>query len=388
VTFSPDSHLNSGTFSALLRQETIILVVLAAAAVPLFLFTRSMAAWNRQTNIANGQVWYERALKAREQGASDTSLDDFRRAASADRDNMEYSLALAEALDSAAQVDEARQILLRLRNARPEDGRINLDLARLSVKADEVDTARRYYHQALYGMWPPGRLEAESGTIRLELVRFLVSRQDTSSAVSELLILEANSPANAAAKAELGSLFLQANEPERALKQFLAALNLEPANAEALAGTGVAQFKLGNDKAALKQLQIAAQTGPMPADAEQALRLADLVLSGDPMANGIGARERARRLTIALDLGTKRLEACRVQDAVSDPAAAETLKNELATMKQQISRESAGADLNILRDGLKIASRALLGATETCKPATDLEQAIVLAAERHKVNTP
>jgi tetratricopeptide (TPR) repeat protein len=388
VTLDPDSHRNNKTFTALLRRETIILIVLAAATVPLFLFTRSMAAWNRQTNIVAGRVWYERARKSIEEGASDTALDYLRKAATSDRDNMDYSLALAEALDAGGQSDEARQILVRLRDLRPEDGRINLDLARLSVKSDEIDAARRYYHQALYGMWPTGRLEVVSGTIRMELIRFLVSHHDTSSAVSELLILDANSPGDAAARMELGNLFLQADEPGRALNQFLGVLKLEPMNAAALAGAGEAQFKLGNDEAAKRQLQDAAEQGPLPSDAQHALDLASLVLSSDPLANGIGARERAQRLTLALGIAANRLEACSTQGAIPDPTAAEMLKIELAHTKQQVSGDSAGTELNLLRDGLKIASRAVLTATDDCKPASDAEHAIVLSAERHKVNTP
>jgi tetratricopeptide (TPR) repeat protein len=388
VTLDPDSFRNNKTFTALLRRETIILIVLAAATVPLFLFTRSMAAWNRQTNIAAGRVWYERARKSVEEGGSETALDYLRKAATADRDNMDYSLALAEALDAADQSDEARQILVRLRDLRPEDGRINLDLARLSVKFDEIDAARRYYHQALYGIWPKGRLEVVSGTIRMELVRFLVSHHDTSSAVSELLILDANSPGDAADRIELGNLFLQADEPGRALNQFLGVLKLEPMNAAALAGAGEAQFKLGNDEAAKRQLQDAAEQGPLPSDAQHALDLASLVLSSDPLANGIGARERAQRLTLALGIAANRLEACSTQGAIPDPTAAEMLKIELAYTKQQVSGDRAGTELNLLRDGLKIASRAVLTATDDCKPASDAEHAIVLSAERHKVNTP
>ena len=64
------------------------------------------------------------------------------------------------------------------------------------------------------------------------------------------------------------------------------------------------------------------------------------------------------------------------------------LKIELAHTKQQVSGNSAGTELNLLRDGLKIASRAVLTATADCNPASDAEQAVVLSAERHKVNTP
>jgi Flp pilus assembly protein TadD len=387
VKRGPHSDQNNKAF-ALLRRETLILIALAAAAVPLFFFTRAMAAWNRETGIASGHVWFARARNAHDQGGSDPELDYLRKAIAADRNNMEYSISLAESLDIAGQPDEARQILLRLRDSRPEDGRINLDLARLSVKADEADAARMYYHQALYGMWPAGRQDAVSAGIRIELVRFLLSRHDASSAVSELLILDANSPPDATAKTELGALLLQADEPGRALNQFLGALKLQPANPAALAGAGEAQFKMGNDEAAHRQLQIAAQHGPLSLDAQSALELSGLVLSTDPMANGIGGHERARRLTLALGLAADRLDACSHQGALADPAAAEAMRSELARVRQQISTDSSRADLNLLSDGLKIASTAERAGTTACGPLSASDQAIVLAAERHKVNAP
>lgn len=362
--------------------------MLAAAAIPLFLFTRTMAAWNRESNVAAGRSWYERASEPLKQHNSVTAIEYLRKAAAADRNNEQYSLTLAEALDGDGQVEEARQILLRLRNSQPEDGRINLDLARISVKDDEVEIARKYYHQALYGMWPAGQVEPEQSRIRMELVRFLLSQQDISNAVSELLILAAYNPSDTATKAELGLLFLQADEPNRALNQFLDVLKLEPTSTIALAGAGEAEFRSGNDEAAKRWLQSAAQQGPLSAEAQHTLDLAGLILSGDALANGIDARERVRRLTQSLMRASDRLDTCGIQSALSDPGAAETLKEEIKQMLKQVGRQGAGADLNLLRDGLRIASSAELAGTKACGPLSAPNEAIVLAAKRHKLNTP
>jgi tetratricopeptide (TPR) repeat protein len=351
------------------------------ATIPLFLLTRTLAAWNRESNIAAGRSWYEGASAPLREGQSVKAIEYLRKATVADRENLQYSLALAEALIANDQTLEARQILLRIRNSKPEDGRINLYLARLSVKDYEMEDARRYYHQALYGYWPDGKVIANQAAVRMELVKFLVMQHDISNAVSELLILAAGSPSDFETYTELGRLFLLVDEPARALIQFRGALMLQPMNSQALIGAGAAEFKLGNDEAARRQFQNAALQGPLPAEAQHDFDLAGLVLSGDPLTSGIGGRERVRRLGEVLRQGGDRMDRCMMQSAVPDPIEAESIKTQATLLQQQVLKEQAVVDLNL-------AARAESIITEACGPGTDADTAIVLAAERHKVNTP
>jgi len=217
-------------------------------------------------------------------------------------------------------------------------------------------------------------------------VRFLVRQQDTDNAVSELLILAANGPASATAKTELGWLFLQVGEPPRARSQFLEALKLEPMNASALSGSGEAEFQLGNDEAARKQLQMAAQQSPLTPSSQRAFDLSGLILSNDPLASGIGSRERQRRLSQALMRAGNQIEACDKQSPLPDPGAVETFKEEAKRILQEVTRNGSGTDLDLLRDGLRIASDAELAVQAACGPLTDPDEAIVLAAKRHKVD--
>ena len=70
--------------SNLLRRETVILVLLATATVPLFFFTRTMASWNRENNVAFSRSWYARAQEALQQESYDAAIEYLRRSTAAD----------------------------------------------------------------------------------------------------------------------------------------------------------------------------------------------------------------------------------------------------------------------------------------------------------------
>jgi hypothetical protein len=81
-----------------------------------------------------------------------------------------------------------------------------------------------------------------------------------------------------------------------------------------------------------------------------------------------------------------RLDTCGNQSALSDTAG--TLKEEIIRTLEQLGRQGAGADLNLLRDGLRTASRAESAGTKACGPLSAPDEAIVLVAKRHKLDTP
>src|SRR5205807_7964739 len=121
---------------------------------------------------------------------------------------------------------EARQALLRLRISRPENGEINLDLARLAVKEGEMDDAVHYYHNAVYGVWPPDQMTSQRTRVRTALARFLFGACDNSRALSELLILSSDIPDDAASHNNVGRLFLEAGDSQHAMEQFTRTLRI------------------------------------------------------------------------------------------------------------------------------------------------------------------
>src|SRR5438034_4177222 len=154
----------------IMPREVVLLVVLSALVIPLFIFTRSMAARNRAMNVDIAGTWYRSGQQQLKAGDTKGAIESFRNATTNDHDNGEYTLALATALAAADHIEEARQALLRLRAPAPENGEINLNLARLSAKEGKMDEAVRYYHNALFGTWPPNRMAIQRTKVRTELV--------------------------------------------------------------------------------------------------------------------------------------------------------------------------------------------------------------------------
>jgi tetratricopeptide (TPR) repeat protein len=192
-----------------------------------------------------------------------------------DRENRLYRLALADALAVRRLDGEARRVLLVLRDTQPEDPETNLRLARLETRGADADAARRYYQNALSSLWRREQAE-ERRRVRVELIEFLLTHEERARALSELLLLAANLPEDAAVQAHVGRMFLAAGNPRLALDHFVAAVHLDSSNGEALAGAGEAAFELGDCARALRYL-----TGAAP-DNARAMELRDatqLVLS-------------------------------------------------------------------------------------------------------------
>jgi tetratricopeptide (TPR) repeat protein len=183
--------MNQAIFRIVQRQ-VVLLILLCVLTVPLFLFTRAIAARNRSRNLEVGNIWYQLGQQQLHAGKTQQAIESFRNATTNDHDNANYTLALAAALAAENHIDEARQALLRLRAAAPESGEINLNLARLDAKEDKMSEAVHYYHNALYGVWPPDQTAVQRSKVRTELVRFLLAAGDKSQALSELLLLSSH----------------------------------------------------------------------------------------------------------------------------------------------------------------------------------------------------
>ena len=92
-------------------------------------------------NVDIAGTWYRSGQQQLKAGDTKGAIESFRNATTNEHDNGQYTLALATALAAADHIEEARQALLRLRASAPENGEINLNLARLSAKDGRSDEA-------------------------------------------------------------------------------------------------------------------------------------------------------------------------------------------------------------------------------------------------------
>ena len=80
-------------------------------------------------------------------------------------DDYAYQLNLAEALIGLKRTGEASTYLVNLWDRQPEDGLVNLELARIAVQKGQTEQALRYYHNAIYAAWPEA-IRRQSGGMR------------------------------------------------------------------------------------------------------------------------------------------------------------------------------------------------------------------------------
>ena len=377
----PASHNPSDAVerAALIHREIFQLSALILAVIAAFLLTRAVAASNHEMNLRDAAEWYRRGQQAIHAGRVDDAIDSLRRATVKDRTDKRYVLALAEALALNRDNDAARSALLTLRESAPEDPDINLQLARLAAARSDVTEALRFYHNALYAPWSTEQADTRRG-VRLELVRFLLTHDQASRAMSELLALSTDLPDDTALRLEIAQLFARAGDDRHALEQFQRALHLAPNNSDALAGAGQAAFRLGDYVLAQTYLRGA------PAEAEDVRHtreVVDLVLSNDPLANRLASTERRRRLGADFSYAQQRLGMCLEQRVGSQPTGDElALQSEAQTFEEQL-KPPAILEQDTVESGVDLIDRIERLVVQGCGPPTALDQALVLIGHKH-----
>ena len=372
----------------IVQREVVLLVLLCAITVPLFLFTRTMAARNRSRNLDVGNIWYQLGQQQLRWGKTHQAIESFRNATTKDHDNASYTLALANSLAAENHIDEARQALLRLRIAAPESGEINLNLARLDAREDKMSEAVHYYHNALYGVWPPDQTASQRSKVRTELVRFLLAAGDSSQALSELLLLSSDIPDNAPAHDNVGRLFLESGDPQHALEQFTRAIRLNPKDADAFAGAGRASFDLGDYADARRYLETAKAGGSKSSEAPQLLDTAKLIFIRDPLAPRLGTEERVRRLTDDLKFVSDELQSCLVskQDEEKSRVVLQPLLGELVDgLENQFQAKQLRQDPEGFRTGLSLIERAEAATSQICGESSAVHNALLLIGKKNGI---
>jgi tetratricopeptide (TPR) repeat protein len=364
---------------AFIHREILQIGALILIAVVGFFVTRAVAANNRDATFRDAEAWYERGQRLMSAGRVEEAISSLRRASVRNRYKRKYALALAKALERSGDTEGARSTLLTLREASPDDGEINLALARLAARRQDVTEALRFYHNTLYAPWP-AEAARDRRDVRFELIEFLLQHDQAGRALSELLAMAADLPDAAATHVRAGQLFGRAGDARQALDQYERALRLDPSDRTALAGAGTSAFKLGDFRLARSYLRRA------PDDAEEVVRereIVEVVLSSDPLAHGIGSAERRRRLSASLGYVEQRLKAChRQSDSAANGNPTATLEQESAILVAQL-KKSAVLDQDLIEASVDLFGRVEQHLSKACPPLTARDQALALIARGH-----
>jgi tetratricopeptide (TPR) repeat protein len=368
-----------------LTQEPITLIVLAVLAVVLFAWVGGLSRLYHAQRAALGDRWFARGVEDLKAHKYDPAVTEFHAALLYDRDDYAYQLNLAEALIGVGRTAEADSYLVNLWDREPENGVVNLELARIAAHTSDTQAAERYYHDAIYATWPNDE-ETKRRDARLELIEFLLdtlpsNKGARAQAESELIALEENAGEDPELQERIGYLFTRTLDYERALNAYRVGLRSERHNATIEARAGDAAFQLARYPQARRYLQVAVAANPADAQSAELLKTTEMVLEMDPFRRQISVRERDRIVVEAFQTAGERLNHCNLQKT----AGAQTnLVQRWAGLKPQITEANLRRDPDLVEAAMEVVFNIERQTSTSCGAPTGPDLALQLIAGLHE----
>lgn len=366
------------------RQQPVMLALLAVLVVIFFTAVSGLSRAYHAQREALGNRWFARGVADLSAGRFDSSVTEFRSALLYSRDNYAYQLNLAEALIGLKKTGEASTYLVNLWDRQPEDGLVNLELARIAVQKGQTEQVLRYYHNAIYAAWPSDQ-EVKRRDARVELIEFLLNTGAKAQAQSELIALEENLGEEPAQQEHLGDLFLRTQDYEHALAAYRLSLKAEGNQQGALAGAGMAAFQLGRYSLAEHYLQAAVAGSPGDARSAERLKTTELVLRMDPFRRQISVAERDRIVVEAFETAGQRLKACGASRGSAVPTASQTsLADNWTRMKPRISEGELRRNPDLVESAMELVFEIERQTSTSCGTPAGTDMALLLIAKLHE----
>ncbi len=365
----------------LVRREIALLAFLSVLAVVVYLGTRALERSNRRIREHVAAAWFQKGELYLQQGRPSDAVAAFRKSAVNDRTRRAYLLSLAKALEASNRDAEAHELLLQVRETIPENPGINVELARIAAREENLAEALRYYHNALYGVWTGDDVDPQRQAVRLELIEFLIAQNAKEQALAETVALAAHLPDTPAARLELGGLFLRVDDPANALPNYRSVLHHDPGNQVALRGGGEAAFRLGDYNLAKRLL---ATVSEPDAKANNMLETSSLVLENDPLEPHLSESERFQRVSDDLQSVKQRVDQCLTKPSSNTVQPLRDIQNKLVSQEQSLIAAQKHQDLNALSTSLELIYNAENAISASCAPLNVQDRALFLVAQKNR----
>lgn len=377
-------HLRKFEPRRYLTKEPVILVLLSTLAVVGFTAVSGLSSAYHAEQKSLAARWYSRGAKDLLEARFHSAATEFRTALMYSRDNYAYQLDLAQALLGQKNIEEASAYLNNLWDREPENGLVNLDLARIAAQQGLAERAQRYYHNAIYATWPANRPEARRQA-RLEFIEYLLQIGDRPEAKSELIALAANLGDDPHLQVHLGDLFTRAQDYADALAAYRRSFKGSHRNPAALSGAGRAALALGHYGQAQHYLQMAAAAGAHDPEAADDLEIANLVLRMDPFRPHIWSLERNRIVMEDFAAAGQRLDGClTLEGDASSEFAQQNLSDAWTKMKPHVTASALRRDPDLAESAMELVFTIERDAGVECGQPSAADRALLLIARLHE----
>jgi tetratricopeptide (TPR) repeat protein len=371
-----------------LRRRPVMLGLLSGLTVLFFLAVTGLSSAYHAQREALGNRWFARGVADLNAKHFDAAVTEFRAALLYSRDDYDYQLNLAEALIGVQQTGQASAYLLNLWDREPENGQVNLELARIAAGKGQTTDAVRYFNNAVYAAWPADA-ETQRREARLELIELLLRTNAKTQAQAELIALAENVGDDPAQQARIGDLFARAQDYQHALEAYRLSLKYDQHNSAALTGAGYAAFELGQYPVAESYLRMALTENPNDAQTAERLKTTEMVVRMDPFRNQISAAERNRIVVDAFATAGDRLNQCPVPKSASaaapgsPPASPVSLSEQWTALKPQITERDLQRDPDRVQKAMDLVFRIERQTSVVCGMPSGADLALLLIAKEH-----
>lgn len=372
-----------------LRQRPVMLALLTGFTLLFILGVTGLSRAYQAQRQALGNRWFARGVADLNAKRFDAAVTEFRAALLYARDDYDYQLNLAEALIGAKQTGQASAYLLNLWDREPQNGQVNLELARIAAQKGQTTDAVRYFNDAIYAAWPPNQ-ETQRREARVELIGLLLRTNAKTQAQAELIALAENVGDDPAEQARIGDLFMQAADYQNALEAYRLSLKYDRHDAATLKGAGDAAFELGQYPAAEHYLEMAVSEDPNNVQTGERLKTAKMVVEMDPFRDGISSEKRNRIIVDAFATAGERLSHCPVPDSAgavsagSTPVSAASLSDQWAALKSRVTERDLRRDPDVGQTAMDMVFRIERQTRAVCGMPSGADLALLLIAKEHE----
>jgi tetratricopeptide (TPR) repeat protein len=311
-------------------REPLLVFILVLITVAFSALTHAYSQAYDQRRTSLGTEWFEHGKQELRNNRYLPAVEDFRTALLYNPQNAEYRMRLADALMQAGQTEQALNYYQGLWQSQPNNGNVNLQLARLNERKGDANAAERYFNGAIFGDWPENAAENRR-TASLELIHFYLGRGDMGHAESQLIILSENLPEDPKLHTQVADLFARVDDSQRALNQYRQAERLDPNYPPAIQGAGEAAFRMGDFHTAQAYLTHSVRLNESNVSAKKLLTIIQLIFLLDPYERGLPEAEKIKRTLRTFEIVGSRLQSC---SASSDSSVSSSIEPRYERWKQ------------------------------------------------------